>query len=170
MPRLLGRGSDGSRNSRTWWEVSALPFEDMPESEKDRLTSAFAGWLASLRSEAWVHGLLEAGSIELEGEAYEYRAPRFYIEAPEGSDPRSSGLRARPSLPPQRPWPLRDSRGMALLEGGLWARCVIVYELPPRTLEAALAVPGLWDEMHMQLKPLTSPSPSGPGWGGCNHF
>ena len=93
---MLG-GILGSRAARSprraWWEVEATPFEDMPRGEKDRLVSAFAGWLASLRGEAWVHGLLEEGRVELDGEEYSYATPRFYVESRE--DPLGCLLKRR---------------------------------------------------------------------------
>lgn len=92
----------------SWWQVDPSPFEDMPDSERDRLIGVFARWLASLGRPAWIHVVVEEGSIEWEDLTANYRAPRFYIEAYPEDDPGTAGIPARPTLPPERPTPLRE--------------------------------------------------------------
>lgn len=147
-----GRGAGAS-----WWQVDPSPFEDMPDGERDRLTGVFARWLASLRRPAWIHVLVEEGRVEWEDLRAGYRAPRFYVEAHPGDDPAVAGIPARPALPPGRPAPLRESRRMALLSGGLWARVYLVYRLPPSLPEAFPARPDIVDEVHIHVEPVRSP-------------
>lgn len=67
----------------------------MPVSERDRLINAFARWLSSLWGGAWLHGIVEEGSVRWEDLEATYRAPRFYIEASPGDSPELAGLPAR---------------------------------------------------------------------------
>ncbi|MCE4603244.1 MAG: DUF87 domain-containing protein [Desulfurococcales archaeon] len=149
------RGRNPPVAGRTlWWQVDVAPYEDMPESERDRLISGFTRWIASLRRKAWVHAVAEEGTIEWEDLRAEYRALRYYIEAHRDDDPVIAGLQARMALPLERPWPVKEKYKSVLLTGGVWARTYLLARLPPSLPEAFLAG-APWDELHILLEPFS---------------
>ncbi|MEB3788058.1 MAG: DUF87 domain-containing protein [Desulfurococcales archaeon] len=138
-----------------WWQVEPTPFWDMPEGERDRLISAYASWLSGLDGRAAIHAFREEETIAYEDLEASYHAYRFYINAGPRDDPGNAGLNARHTLPPAIPAPVRQIRGALLLEGGLLARLLVVYGVPPSLPEAALALLP-WDELHIIVEPYTS--------------
>ena len=154
LGRRKGRNPPAAGARILWWQVDVTPFEDMPESERDRLISGFARWIASLRRRAWLHAVAEEGTIEWEDLRAEYRALRYYIEASRDDDPTVAGLQARMSLPLERPWPVKEKPKAVLLSGGIWARTYLLGRLPP-TLPEAFMAGAPWDELHILLEPFS---------------
>jgi len=132
-------------------QVNGYPFAALPEKERDRFLSRWAALLNAVHGRARISIYAQWDRVE----GFRFRRLLFFAEGMDYGLLPQLGYEPRPAVEPNRPRPVKATRGLLELEDGSYARAYTVMRLPDSLPEAwPLELGYAADEVHLLLEPV----------------